>query len=173
MPMCVQRCAAVLAVFCLLAAQTHAEEELRLKWNELAPRITGKSVRLSFKSGVRLAGSVRNVDPAGLQLEVTDTSDGKAYPKGPVLIPRSVLATIEVKRPAGHKGIVIGGAVGGGIAAAAGGTLLAIKRNEGGTGGDGIIAAAIVGPLVIGLLVGWSIDRVAHRGGQRITIVED
>ena len=168
-----ERSAALVISICLLATQAPAAERLQLRWNELAPLVTGKRVWLPLSGGARVEGTVTEVDSTGLKVEVRKTSDRKAYPKGLVSIPRSSVSTIQLNKPTGHKGIIIGGAVGGGIAAAAGGTLLAIRRNEGGTGGDPIIAASIAGPIAIGLLAGWLIDSIAHRGGKRITIQAD
>ena len=158
---------------CLLTPPVPAETRNHVRWNDLAPLIDGKRVWLPLSGGVRIVGTVRELTATGIKLDVTKTSDRKAYPKGLVLIPRSSVSTIQVNKPAGHKGIIIGGAVGGGIAAAAGGTLIAIRRNEGGTSGNGIIAAAIVGPIALGLLAGWLIDSVVHRGGERITVLAD
>ena len=103
---------------CLLATQAPAEDKLRLHWNELAPLVTGKRVWLPLSEGVRVAGKVREVDSTGLKVEVTKSSDRKAYPKGLVSIPRSSVSTIRLNKAPTHKGIIIGGAVGGGIAAA-------------------------------------------------------
>jgi hypothetical protein len=158
---------------CLVAAQAPAAGGLRLRWNELAPVVTGKRVWLQLNGGVRIAGTAREVEPASLKVEVAKTSDRKTYPKGLVSIPRSSVSTIQVNKPSGHKGILIGGAVGGGIAAAAGGTIVAIQRNDSGIAGGAILATAIVAPIAIGLLIGLLIDSAAHHGGQRITIIAD
>lgn len=167
-----RRVTALVVSMCLVAAQAPARE-LRLHWNELAPVVTGKRVWLHLIGGDRVAGTAREVEPAGLKVEVAKTSDRKAYPKGLVSIPRSSVTSIQVNKPAGHKGIIIGGAVGGGIAAAAGGTIAAIQRNEGGINANAILTTAIVAPIAIGLLVGLLIDTIAHHGGQRVTIIAD
>lgn len=150
-----------------------AEERLELRWRDLASVVTGKRVWLPLNGGVRISGTVREVESAGLRIEVRKTSDRRAYPKGLVSVPRSAVSIILLSKPVGHKGIIIGGAVGGGIGATAGGTLAAIRRNEGGTAGNGIIAAAAVGPIAVGLLVGWLFDAAAHHRGKRIIIRAD
>lgn len=162
--------AAFLISIGLIAAQMSAED-LSLRWSDLAPVINGKRVWLPLNGGVRVSGTVREVDSTGLKVEVAKTSDPKVYPKGQVTIPRSSVSTIQLNKPAGHKGIIIGAVAGGAVAAVAGGTLLAIRRNEGGTGADGLIAAAIAGPIAVGLLLGWLGDRIAHHGAKRITVV--
>ncbi len=164
---------AVVTAAGVLSTQLLAEQKLELRWSELAPAVTGKRVWVPLNGGARISGEVREVEPAGLKVQVRKTSDRKAYPKGLASIPRSEVSTVLLTKPAGHKGIIIGGAVGGGVAASAGGTLAAIRRNEGGTGGDAIIAAATVGPIAIGLLVGWLFDAVAHHRGKRIIVKAD
>ncbi|MBI3665889.1 MAG: hypothetical protein HY236_06635 [Acidobacteria bacterium] len=152
---------------CLLATRAPAEDRLRLRWNDLAPLITGKRVWLPLNEGVRVAGTVREVESTGLKVEVTKTSDRKTYPKGLVSIPRSMVSTIQLNKPSGHKGVIIGGAVGGGTGAALGGVLGLVVVSE------GVMAAGIGGPIAIGLLVGWLIDSIAHHGGMRITVMPD
>ncbi len=168
-----QRALALGVSMCLLAIPAPAENNLHLRWNELAPLITGKRVWLRLNDGVRITGAVQAVDAAGLKVQVTKTSDQKSYPKGVLSIPRSSISTIQLNKPAGHKGLIIGGAAGTGIGVTAGVILAAIRKNEGGTSGNGIIAAAILGPIAVGLLLGWVADSLAHQGGKRITVIPD
>ncbi|MCE5306797.1 MAG: hypothetical protein LLG20_04070 [Acidobacteriales bacterium] len=162
---------AVGALACLISTQAPAEE-LRLHWNELAPVVTGKKVWMPVGGKAKIVGTVEAVEPASLRVQVTKTSDRKAYPKGLVSIPRSEISSIQVNKPAGHKGLIIGTVAGIGIAAAAGATIGAISRNEG-TSDPPVLAAAIAGPIAIGLAVGWLIDKAAHRGGKRVTLIAD
>jgi hypothetical protein len=168
-----RRAASLVISYCLMAVPLRAEEPVRLRWNELAPAVTGKKVWLPLKSGVRVSGNVREVDAAGLKVEVAKTSDSRVYPKGLVSIPRSSVTTIQLNKPAGHKGIIVGGAVGGGIAVAASAPLIAIQNNEGGTGADPYIAAAILVPIALGLTIGWLFDWSARRSAKSIVIVPD
>jgi len=168
-----KRVVVLLISLCLLTGQVLAEDALRLRWNELAPAVSGQRVWLSLSGGERVAGTVREVEPAALRVEVRKTSNSKTHPKGLVSIPRSAVSTIDLHQPRGHKGIIIGGAVGGGIAAAAGGTLIAIGRNEGGTPHGAIMAGATAGPVAVGLLVGWLVDTIARRGDKRIVVVAE
>lgn len=169
----VRRAVALVVSMCLFALPVPAEETLHLRWNDLAPLINGKRVGLTLNGGVLVAGTVHGVETTGLKVEITKTSDRRTYAKGLVMIPRPSVSTIQLNQRATHKGVIIGGAVGGGIAAAAGGILGAQQRNEGGTGGEGAMAAAIAAPIAIGLLIGALFDSIAHRGGKRITIVGD
>jgi len=165
----------ILALFvstCLLSAQAAAETKLGLHWNELTPLITGKPVWLRLNTGVRIVGIVREVDSLGLRVDVTKTSNRKAYPKGLASIPRSEVPAIQLNKPAGHKGLIIGGVAGAGIGATAGGLLTGIAHNEG-TSPDGIIAAVVAGQIAIGLLSGALRDSIAHHGGKRIIVLPD
>jgi hypothetical protein len=157
---------------CLLTAQASAEAKLGLHWSELSPLITGKRVWLRLNGGVRLAGTVRELDSLGLKVNVTKTSNHKVYPRGLVSIPRSEVPSIQLNKPAGHKGLTIAGVVGAGIGATAGGLLTWIAHNEG-TSPDGIIAGVILGPIAIGLLSGALRDSIAHHGGKRIIVLPD
>jgi len=172
-PSVLKRAVALVASMCFFAAQVPAAETIRLRWNELTPLVNGKRVRLTLNGAVRVAGTVHDVESTGLKVEVTKTSDRRTYPKGLATIPRSSVSTIQLNKSATHKGIIIGGAVGGGIGAAAGWGLSALVHNEGGTVDEGVIAAAIVLPIAIGLLIGQLFDSIANRGGTRIIIVND
>jgi hypothetical protein len=157
----------------LPAAPLHAGEQLRLRWSEVAPHIAGKRVWLPLSEGVRVSGTVQAVDATGLKVDIAKTSDRQRYPKGLASIPRTAITTIQLTKPAGYKGIIIGGAVGGGVAVAASAPLIAIQNNEGGTGADPYIAAAILVPLAIGLTLGWFSDWSARRNAKSIVIVPD
>jgi hypothetical protein len=157
----------------LLAAQSPPRGKNHLHWNELSPLIVGKRVWLSLPDGERISGVVHAIQTASLDLDIAKTSDKMAYPKGLAVIPRSAVTTIRVNKPSGHKGLIIGGAIGAGIAAAAAGTLAVVASNEGGNPLDAVIAAVIIAPVAIGLLAGWLIDTAAHRGGFTITVIPD
>jgi hypothetical protein len=69
---------------------------LQLKWNELGPRIEDKKVALVLPGGTYIEGKVQRVEPAGLWLRVSKTSDHKAQPKGSHLIPRPSVSMLQV-----------------------------------------------------------------------------
>src|SRR6516225_1210935 len=81
---------------CLLTARATAQTKLGLHWNEIASVITGKRVWLRLNGGVRIAGTVREVDSLGLKVDVTKTSNRRAYPTGLVSIPRSEVPAIQL-----------------------------------------------------------------------------
>jgi hypothetical protein len=160
-----RRLAAVFTCVSLLASSLPAADA-SVRWKELPPLVTGRRVWIPLNDGVRLAGTIRVVEPAALLLEVKKTSNRKAYPKGLVRIPRSAISTIRVNKPDGHKGAKVGLAigVGGGVA------LGAIANNEG-SQAVGATMAGILGLVGAGLGAGWLVDSVAHRSGRTIRIV--
>jgi hypothetical protein len=163
---------ALVVSMCLLTAQASAETNLGRRWNELAPLITGKRVWLRLNGGVRIAGTVREVDSLGLKVDITKTSNRKAYPRGLASIPRSEVPTIQLNKPAGHKGLIIGGAVGVGFGATMGGLTVA-GSDEGPYANPTFIAALASGLAAVGLLLGALGDSIAHHGGKRIIVLPD
>jgi hypothetical protein len=70
--------------------------QLQLQWSELGPRIEDKKVALVLPGGTYIEGKVQAVQPDGLRLRVSKTSDRKAQPKGSHLIPRPSVSTLRV-----------------------------------------------------------------------------
>ncbi len=67
-----------------------------LRWSELGPRVTGKKVALVLPDGTSVQGKVRGVDPAGLRLDISKTSDRRTQPKGVYTIPRQSVSVLRV-----------------------------------------------------------------------------
>jgi hypothetical protein len=70
--------------------------QLQLKWNELGPRIEDKMVALVLPGGTYVEGKVQAVQPDGLRLRISKTSDRQAQPKGKQLIARQSVSTLRV-----------------------------------------------------------------------------
>ncbi len=148
---------------CLLAASASAygadAQPLTLKWDELGPRVAGKKVAFVAPGGVALEGKVIAVEPDGLRMKVTKTSDKKAQPKGRRLVPREGITMLQVTEY-GWLGRLLGslGAMGlaGGIVAAQ-----SIDVNEGTmvVAVPVLIGAGIAGSGVAGYYVGKRIDK--------------
>lgn len=84
----------------LLAA---GQPETKWKWSELSPIVTDHKVALVLPAGTEIEGKVLSVEPDGLRLRVTRTSDRNAVGKGERLIPRqsvSVLRLTEYRKMA-------------------------------------------------------------------------
>ena len=70
--------------------------QARLRWDELGPRIDGRSVSLALPGGILIKGKLETTLPEGLRLRVTGTSDRKLVPKGSRLIPRENVSVLRV-----------------------------------------------------------------------------
>ena len=73
-----------------------APRQMELSWNELGPRIEGEQVALVLPGGTHIQGKVRYVEPNGLRLWVSKTSDRKILSRGEQLIPRSSVSVLRV-----------------------------------------------------------------------------
>ncbi len=71
-------------------------KEVTLSWDALAPAITGKKVALVLPDGTSIQGKVRGVDPAGLQIKISKTSDKRGQPKGLHTIPKQSVSVLNV-----------------------------------------------------------------------------
>ncbi len=67
-----------------------------VRWNELGARVGGNKVALVLPDGTHLEGRVREVEPGGLRLRVSKTSDRKVIRKGEQLIPRASVTLLRV-----------------------------------------------------------------------------
>ena len=97
------KCAvAMLVSFCLVLGNVQAETRpLELKWGELAPTVQGHPVELTLAGGVKVTGEVAAIREDAMVLDVSKTSDAKAYPKGNASVPRSSIQLLKLKRAAG------------------------------------------------------------------------
>lgn len=91
------RCLTALGVlFWSGAAWAGQEEQISLTWSALGPRVTGKKVALVLPDGTNVQGKVRGVDPTGLRLNISKTSDKRVQPKGVHSIPRQSVSVLRV-----------------------------------------------------------------------------
>jgi hypothetical protein len=133
--------------------------QAQLKWEDLASRITKKKVAFVLPDGTRVEGKVIAVEPDGLRLNVSKSSNRQAQPKGKHLVARQGLSVLRVTEYR-KLGRVLGtlGAVGlaGGIVAASSidlyeGPLVVIV--------PAVIAGGIAGAAVGGYYTGKAIDK--------------
>jgi hypothetical protein len=95
-----QRTSVVLAiVFCAacgLAWGGAPAQQMQLKWDELDARIAKKKVAFVLPDGTLVEGKVIGVEPDGLRLKVTKSSNRKAQPKGKQLVARQAISVLRV-----------------------------------------------------------------------------
>jgi hypothetical protein len=70
--------------------------QIELSWNELGPRLADHKVTTVLPGGTRIEGKVMQVEPDGLRLKVTKTSDRAVLRKGERLIPRQSVSVLRV-----------------------------------------------------------------------------
>jgi hypothetical protein len=123
-------------------SQAKAGEQEEMTWGELSS-LSGRTIRMTMPETAVITGRLIAVEPQGLVLQISKTTDKAAYPKGRFVVPRSEVKVLSVlsKRKRGRVIGTIGGAWSGltlGILAAVpassvGGALAALAGVGGGT----------------------------------------
>ena len=86
----------VAIVLCAGAAVAAESRPLSVKWNELEAAAGESKVALILPDTTRIEGRVLRVEPEGLRLRITKTSDRKAHPKGETLIEKRSVRFLRV-----------------------------------------------------------------------------
>ena len=138
-----------------------AKEERQIKWEGLST-LVGRKVRVVMPDGSRIEGKATKLETDALAVDIGKTSNKTAYPKGPFLVPRATLKTLDVSHPTKQWRIICtaaGGALGlfFGVEAAIRIGGLFGNQNKG-RAGEAFGALAIGSPI-IGYAVGSAADR--------------
>jgi hypothetical protein len=131
---------------------------IEVQWAELPAAVGARKVFIDLKDGAHLQGAVTAVEASSLSVDVTKTSNKSVHPLGRTSIPRVSISQIAVRDSHRIKGRLIGAGVGAGAGLALGLPLAAYNNNESGKLG-GLVAAAIIVPIVLGYVAGWVGDR--------------
>jgi len=134
-----------------------ASSPLELKWSELSPLIAGRIVELTVLGGAKVRGEVATVRDDALVLDVRQSSDSKAYPKGNAAIPRSSVTLLQVQRERGKWGRSIGTTLGVLTGLGVGGYTAVKAANSAGAGVAIFVVIAGAG-AVGGYFVGKALD---------------
>jgi hypothetical protein len=123
------------------------ERTLPLKWNQMAPLLTGEKVIVQLDGGGRLNGRVASVQPEGLVLKGHDQK-----------VSRNSIRELRLVHMRA-RGRIIGTVAGvfGGLAIAGG--IAATHLFSGGNGVNALIVVAVVGLPVAGYFIGKAGDR--------------
>ena len=128
----------------------------RLEWRDLDRMVHGRNIDITLPSGIRLKGRVTSVDVDALMLDVSKTSNKRAYPKGRAVVPRAEVTQFRLARKDGHTWSAVGAGIGGSIGT--GVAIGAVQVIEG-DGLKAMAAALLVGlPSAIGYGLGWGTD---------------
>ena len=134
-----------------------AANPLELRWNELAPLISGKAVDLTVPGGARLRGEVVTIREDALLLDLKQSSDLKAFPKGNAVVPRASVSTLSVTRERGKWGRRMGTTVGT-LAGLSVGGYTAAKSDQSAGATLAIFTVIAAGVIVGGYYLGRSLD---------------
>ena len=153
-----KRLIAALTLLCVVPVILNGADTVvvELPWTELGPRVTGRKVALDLQ-GAQIEGKVRAVEPQGLRLRVTRTSDRDAQPKGERVVPREAVSVLYMTEYRGFGRLLVTvGALG-----AAGG-ILAAKYPSLYEGTALIVVPVVAAAGMIGIAIG------AYYAGKRL-----
>ena len=138
------------------AEKKTGEPAYRLQWRDLSRMVRGYKVSLQLPSGVKLQGIVESVEPEALVMQVSGTSDRRAYPKGVAAVPRAEVTSLRLTKKTGYTWRVVWAAIGATAGLVAGGSIAVVAQgwDNPGTG----IAVGAVAVAGLGYLAGWSAD---------------
>lgn len=146
--------------------------DARYTWEELGAAVAAQKqretrVRLQTPAGARIEATVLEVAGDGLKVRVRKTSDRKAQPKGPALLPKDSLRRFELRMERGRP-VAVGALVGLGVGAGIGAAIAQATPEE----GVGVVALPAAGAAVavIGAAVGYSIGRAKRWRTVAVTL---
>ncbi len=148
----------------LLAGQSNtfaASAPVELRWNELNTVIYGQNVELTLPGALTVKGDVVAVREDALVLDITKTSDAKAFPEGNAVIPRASVTLLKLEKSGSNwrtMGTVLG--VLGGVVV--GGYIAGKTANSAGSG-IAIFLATAGAASVAGRVAGGAADRKITR----------
>ena len=140
------------------SAAMAASRPIELKWDELGSHIQGREIDLVLPDATALKGEVEALRDDALVLNVKNTSNSKAHPKGNAVIPRASVTLISMRDSPGRWGRCIGVTLGTLCGMALGTYIAAEHIHSVGTGVSTSAAIAEAG-TVAGYFIGKSADR--------------
>jgi hypothetical protein len=128
----------------------------RLEWRDLDRMVHGKNIDVTLPSGIRLKGRVMAIEQDAMTLDVSKTSNKRAYPKGRSVVPRAEVTRFRLARREEHRWSAIGAGIGGAIGVMAAIGVAQVPVSDGAKAGAAGLAVAI--PTAIGFGLGWGAD---------------
>jgi hypothetical protein len=151
---------------------SQAPGETRYTWEDLGKAVAAQKqretrLRVQTPTGARIEATVLEVTGDGLKVRVRKTSDRKAQPKGPALLPKDSLRRFELRMERGRP-VAVGALVGLGVGAGIGAAIAQATPEE----GVGVVALPAAGAAVavIGAVVGYSIGRAKRWRTVAVTL---
>jgi hypothetical protein len=130
---------------------------LELRWNELAPVISGRTITVVAPGGATLTGEVMTVRDDALLLEIKKSSNRAVYPGPSASIPREAVTQLTLERRRGSWGRNMGTIIGVLTGVVVGGYVAGTTADSAGTGIP-IFLAIASGITVGGYYVGRAAD---------------
>jgi hypothetical protein len=150
-------CCAVATLMAVATVPAYAAKAAQpVAWGRLSSVVQQKTVELVLPDGVELGGRITDVQSDKLVLDVTKTSDRKAFPKGSTTLPRSSVRALAIRQH-GNKATIIGAAAGLAAGIVLGNFANTYAHNEG-DGAPGLVALTVALPTALGFLIGYGID---------------
>jgi hypothetical protein len=128
----------------------------RLEWRDLDRMIHGRNIEIKLPSGIRLKGRVTSVELDALMLDVSKTSNKRAYPKGRAVVPRPEVTQFMLVRKEGHVWSAVGAGIGGTVGAGLASAAINVFENSGQRALAGALLVTL--PAAIGFGLGWGAD---------------
>jgi hypothetical protein len=143
--------------------------QLRLKWEDLNPNIANQKVSFVLPDGTRVEGKVLGVEPDGLRLRVSKSSNRHSQPNGEHLIARGSVSFLRVTEYR-KIGRLLGTAAAIGIAAG----IVASRHVNSYEGYLAVIAPiAAAGSIAGSAIAGYYAGKALDKRVTEITVVPD
>jgi len=164
-------CAATVTLLAIVPLRVDAAPLMTVNWERL-PIVIGKTVSIAMPGGSVITGKATAVESDALLVDAKTTSDAKAYPKGPVRVPRATLHRLEMQSK-GTKFRILCTT----LAAAVGvvGGVVAAWKVEGGILGNkntGKATAAFIGIAGGAAALGYLAGNAADKHWTPVEIIE-
>ncbi|MBZ5583196.1 MAG: hypothetical protein LAQ30_13525 [Acidobacteriia bacterium] len=162
--------AVVLAALLIAPFPAIAASPLHVTWEGLSI-VVGKTVSVAMPGGAVVVGKAMRVEDDALVVDVKSTSEARAYPKGPLRVPRPTLRFLEMRTKG--KAFRILGTVLGFCAGAVGGAVagLGIQGGLFNNNHQNAAAVAFVGIWAGGTVAGYFVGNAADRRWTPVEIV--
>ncbi len=148
----------------LLVLQPASAADLQLKWSDLAETLRDQDVQLVLPGGGMVRGTAVTVREDALILDVRQTSDRKAYPKGQATIPRTSVSVVNLRRTKGSVGRTVGKTLG-----VLGGLIVTGEIiGHGGIDSEGAAIAIILGVTTAATVGGHYLGKAMD---ERLTVI--
>jgi len=171
---------AAAATVVLIARPVLATSEVQLRWSELAPAVSGKTVTVVLRGGPLLYGKILSVGPEALSMQVKSASYAGPYQKGRGPVPRSSVAAIELTKTNVLRKVFIGVGVGVGSAVVAAALMFVGAASHDSTSKDEDpkvttrklkVTLIFIGALAVAVGTKFGIDAARGKGSTTVMTI--